>query len=91
MRWMTAFTQSPEGKLWAHEDLSDDVAAVAAAVGAMQSATVLINSFAARQQAAIDQALENGATAAELKPLTDLQASVVAETANLAQAVATNS
>lgn len=90
MRWMKAFTQSPEGKLWAHEDLSDDVSAIQAAVGAMQSATVLINTFASRQQAAIDAALENGATAEELKPLTDLQASVVAETANLAAAVAAN-
>jgi len=74
----------------AHADLSDDVQTVKDTIGVMQSATALITTFAARQQAAIDAALENGATAAELQPLTDLQAALEAEKSNLAAAVVAN-
>jgi hypothetical protein len=56
----------------------------------MQSATALINSFATRLQAAIDAALEGGATAAELAPLVALKTTLDAERANLAAAVAAN-
>jgi hypothetical protein len=55
-----------------------------------KGAEALINGIAARQQAAIDKALENGATAAELAPLTELQTAVVNERTTLAAAVAAN-
>jgi hypothetical protein len=74
----------------AHEDLSDDIQAITDAVGVMKSATTLINTFATRLQAAIDAALENGASAAELQPLTALKADVVASSTDLAAAVAAN-
>jgi len=74
----------------AHEDLSDDIQAITDAVGVMKSATALITTFATRLQAAVDAALENGATAAELQPLTALKADLVSESSNLAAAVAAN-
>src|ERR1043165_5080655 len=74
----------------AHADLSGEVQTIRDTIGTMQSATALISTFAQRQQAAIDAALENGATAAELQPLTDLQASLVATQSDLAAAVAAN-
>jgi hypothetical protein len=44
-------------------------AEVAEATSVMASATTLINGFSARLQAAVDAALANGATAAELEPV----------------------
>lgn len=44
-------------------------AEVADATTVMASATALINGFAARVQAAVDAAIANGATAAELAPV----------------------
>jgi hypothetical protein len=58
--------------------------------GAMASATVLLNGFQARLDAAVAAALTNGATAAELQPLSDLSAAFEADTAALASAVAAN-
>jgi len=49
--------------------LTDLDAAVTNAKGAMESATVLINGIAAKVQAAVDAAMANGATAAELAPV----------------------
>ena len=71
--------------------LADLEAEVTNDVTVMGSATILINGFAARVQAAIDAALAGGATAAELAPVqaevdalkagsTDLAAAVVANT-----------
>lgn len=60
------------------------------AKGAMESATVLLNGFQARLDAAVAAALANGATAEELQPLSDLSASFEADTAALAAAVAAN-
>jgi hypothetical protein len=60
------------------------------AKGAMESATVLLNGFQARLDAAVAQALANGASEAELQPLTDLSTSFEADTAALAAAVAAN-
>lgn len=58
--------------------------------GVMESATVLINGFAARLQAAIDEALANGATAEELAPFVDEVAQLNAGADALAAAVASN-
>ena len=52
--------------------LTDLATAVAGAKGAMESATTLINGIAAKVQAAVDAALANGATAAQLAPVSDL-------------------
>lgn len=59
--------------------------------GVMASATALINGFSGKLAQAIAQALENGATAEELAPLTELEASLESERMALAEAVAANS
>lgn len=71
--------------------LGDLQAAVDKTEGVMESAVVLINGFAARLQAAIDQALLNGATEAELQPFIDEVAQLNAGADALAAAVASNS
>lgn len=63
---------------------------VAEDVTIMGSATVLINGFTARLQAAVDAALANGATAAQLAPVTDEIAALKAGSTDLAAAVAAN-
>ena len=54
------------------------------------SAVTLINGIAARIQAAVDAALANGATAAELAPVQDEVNALNAQTQALADAVAAN-
>lgn len=71
--------------------IADEIATINDTVGVMQSATALINAFASKLQAAVDAALDNGATSAELQPLLDLKASLDTEKSNLATAVAANS
>lgn len=58
--------------------------------GVMESATVLINGFAARLQTAIEQALANGATEVELQPFIDEVSQLNAGANSLAEAVANN-
>ena len=70
--------------------VESEIAVVTDAIGVMVSATTLISLFAAKLQAGIDAALAGGALAAELAPLTDLQAEVVAKKTALADAVAAN-
>lgn len=65
-------------------------AEVAEDVTIMGSATKLINGFAARLQAAVDAALANGATAAELAPVTDEIAALNAGSDELAAAISAN-
>ena len=65
-------------------------AQVTAVVGVMQSATTLINGFAARQQAAIDAAIANGATAEQLAPVQAEVDALKAAADPLAAAVAAN-
>jgi len=64
---------------------------VTRAIGVIPSATALINGFGARMQAAVEQALELGATAEQLAPLTALGQELDATTSALAQAVQVNS
>lgn len=71
--------------------LADLQAAVDRIEGVAESATTLINGIAARIQAAIDQALENGATAEQLQPFVDEVAQLNAQAEALAAAVAANS
>jgi hypothetical protein len=56
----------------------------------MASATALINGIAARIQAAVDAALANGATAAELQPVQAEADALKASSADLSAAVAAN-
>jgi hypothetical protein len=65
-------------------------AQVKAATDAEDSATLLINGFAARVQAAVDAAIANGATAAELAPVQDEVNALKASSDALAAAVVAN-
>jgi D-aminopeptidase len=58
--------------------------------GVMASATTLISGFGAKLEAAIAAALAAGASAAELEPLTQLEAELETERTALAAAVAAN-
>lgn len=69
------------------EKIDNLVSSVGALHSVVDSAVLLIKGISARIQAAVDQALANGATAAELQPLVDLRISVDAKTQELAQAV----
>ncbi len=70
--------------------LTDLAAAVTSAKGAMESATTLINGIAAKIQAAVDAALANGASAADLAPVTQLVTDLNTDSAALAASVAAN-
>lgn len=65
-------------------------AAVTRETDVVTSAVTLINGIAARMQAAVDAALANGATAAELQPVTDEVATMNANADALAAAVSAN-
>lgn len=69
------------------EDLKNEVANDVTVMG---SATILINGFAARQQAAIDKAIANGATAEQLAPVQDEVNALKAGASDLSTAVAAN-
>jgi hypothetical protein len=70
--------------------LADLQATVAATTSVEDSATMLINGFAARVQAAVDQAIANGASAAELAPVQAEVDALKAASDALSQAVAAN-
>lgn len=70
--------------------LGDLTVNVNKAKGAMESATVLINGIQAKVDAAVQAALNNGATAEELAPLTQLSAELGTDADKLATAVAAN-
>ena len=57
-------------------------------IGVMQSAEAALNGVATKIDAAVAAALANGATEAELVPVTELSAALKAEATNLATAVA---
>jgi len=69
------------------DDLKEQVKAT---VGAEESAVIAFQGFAARQQAAIDAALANGATAEELKPVQDEVTALKNSSDALAAAVVAN-
>ena len=70
--------------------LSDLTTSVTNTVGVMQSAEAALNGVAAKIQTAVDAALQNGATAAELAPVSDLVTALNDEASKLAAAVAAN-
>jgi hypothetical protein len=74
----------------AHASLAPLTNSVTNAKGAMASAVVLIGGIAAKVQAGIDAALADGVSADALIELTELQASLDADTQALAAAVAAN-
>jgi hypothetical protein len=63
---------------------------VQANVDAEASAVIVLNGIAARIQAAIDAALANGATEAELQPVTDEVAALNNSAAALSAAIVAN-
>lgn len=71
--------------------VQDAIDAIEAAKGAENSATLLINGFAARMQTAVDAALANGATEAELAPVQAEVDQLKEASTALAAAVAANS
>lgn len=70
--------------------IDSTIAQVTASKTVMESATILIKSFPTLLDAAVTKALQNGATAAELVPLTELSADFKAKTDDLAAAVLSN-
>lgn len=70
--------------------LDDLQAAVTAETDQSKAAVLFMNGIAERQQAAIDQALANGATAEELAPITAMNAELVASKDALAAAIVAN-
>ena len=70
--------------------LDDLKATVEATTSVEDSATALINGFAARVQAAVDQAIANGATAEELAPVQAEVDALKASSDALSQAVKAN-
>jgi hypothetical protein len=70
--------------------LADLQATVAATTSVEDSATALINGFAARVQAAVDAAISNGATAEELAPVQAEVDALKASSDALSQAVKAN-
>jgi hypothetical protein len=74
----------------ASQILADLTTSVGNARGAMQSATILIDGFQAKLDAAVAAAIANGATAEELAPLTELSAALEADSQALSAAVAKN-
>ncbi len=74
----------------ANQILADLQAQVKAATDAEDSATLLINGFAARLQAAVDAAIANGATAEELAPVQDEVNALKASSDALSAAVVAN-
>jgi hypothetical protein len=65
-------------------------AEVTKATSVMASATILIKGIAARVQVAVDAALANGATAAELAPVQAEVDALAASSSDLASAVIEN-
>lgn len=74
----------------ANATLAEDIEQVRRTKGVIESATVVILGFAARVDAAIAQALANGATEAELAPLSAVVDETEAAANALAAAVAAN-
>lgn len=78
----------------AQPNLDAAIAALAASVDKLttveESAVALINGIAARIQAAVDTAIANGATPAEVQPVLDAVAKINADADTLAAAVAAN-
>lgn len=70
--------------------LADLEAQVTASTQVNASAVTLINGFAARQQAAVDAAIANGATAEQLAPVQAEIDALKASSQALADAVAAN-
>ncbi len=74
----------------ADADLTPDITIIQNTRGVLKSAKALIDTIATRIQTAVDAALANGATAAELQPWTDELAGMPGESDALAAAVAAN-
>jgi hypothetical protein len=70
--------------------VADEIQTIHDVEGVIDSATALVNTIASKIAAAVEAALANGASAAELQPLADLQVEIKAKADALAAAVAAN-
>ena len=71
-------------------DLTADIQTIKDTEGVIDSATAFVNSVTTRIATAVDAALANGATAEQLRPVTDELAAMKAKSDALAAAVAAN-
>lgn len=91
LHWIRQLLQQEEGQMAQIDDeITQLTSDVAAERGAVDSAVTLINGFAAKLDAAVAAAHAAGATPAQLKAITDLSVSVVAQGVDLSAAVAAN-
>lgn len=70
--------------------IEDTISTIESTVGVMESARVAITGIAARIEAAVAAALVNGATAAELAPVSAEVALLKAKSQELSDAIAAN-
>ena len=88
MRFLKFLTQSPDGYL--HTVLDDTIATMTAATTVEDSATAFITSVPGLIATAVAAAQANGATAAQLAPLTDLNTQLKTKSDALQTALTTN-
>jgi hypothetical protein len=88
MRFLKALTQSPDGLL--HTVLDDTMAAMTEAATVEDSAVLFITSVPGLIATAVAAAQANGATAAQLAPLTDLSATLKTKSDALQTALTAN-
>jgi hypothetical protein len=85
MRFLRFFTQSPDGLL--HTVLEDTIATMTDAETVMDAAVVFIDGVPAALQKAVDEALNGGATAAQIAPFVALNTEFTAKAAALKKAL----
>jgi len=88
MRFLKFLTQSPDGLL--HTVLEDTIAAMTQASTVEDSAVLFITGVPALIATAVAEAQSNGATAAQLAPLTDLNVNLKAKSDALQAALVAN-
>jgi hypothetical protein len=88
MRFLKYFVQSPDGLLFT--PLDDAIASMTAAETVEDSAAVFINSVPGLITAAVAAATNNGATATQLAPLTQLAADLKTKSDALQAALVAN-
>lgn len=89
LAWVSQSKVLTEGRKMS-ADLSQEIEAITAAVTVIDSAIVLVKSIPDLIATAVAAAVENGATAEQLQPLSDLADSLNAKAEALAEAVAAN-
>lgn len=88
--WAAGFDDGLPERYVMSADLSDEIAAIQQATEVIDSAIVLVNSIPTLIETAVAKAVENGATAEQLQPLSDLSEALKAQADTLAAAVVAN-